>query len=144
VAAISQETREAVERDLRERWGVVGLRVIADAHGISDGSVRNIARRAGITNDDARAMTKNAAQAHKERNAQMREEISGRLLRITTKILNQLEKDLDTLAADGRTVQSLMIGTGVALDKHRMLDTYDQDRDTTEVGKFLRALAGEA
>jgi nucleotidyltransferase/DNA polymerase involved in DNA repair len=159
VAAISQETREAVETDLRTRWGLVGLRVIADAHGISESSVRNIARRAGIGSEGARAQSKNATEQLKADNARRREALSARLLNAAERFLDDVDANRGTIVTGisfgevvardigmltPRDAQALMTAAGIAFDKHRMLDTYDQDRDTTEVGKFLRALAGEA
>lgn len=152
---ITDETRRAVEDDLRARWGPVGLRVIAAAHGISEHSTRRIAAAAGITAEGARAATKSAAQSHRERNAKLREELSERLLREAQRALDDIDAgsvvtgvSFGTVvsgragATSARDRQALLTAAGIALDKHRMLDTYDQDRDTTEIGKFLRALAG--
>lgn len=158
MAAISQQTRENVERDLRERWGRdLSIRDIAAAHGIGDASVRRIAAAAGLTAEaTARAKTKSATETLKEANARRRELLSSRLL-------DEAQAALDDIGAgsvvtgiswgeivsgragstSARDRRELLTAAAIALDKHRMLDTYDQDRDTTEVGKFLRALAGE-
>lgn len=160
MAAISQETREAVERDLRERWGADrSIRIIAQDHGVSSASVRRIAAAAGITADVALTKTKTAREQLKEENARRRERLSERLLSVAEGLLDDLEARRGTVVSGlsfgeavarrydllaPRDAQALATAAGIALDKHRMLDTYDQDRDTTEVGKFLRALAGES
>jgi hypothetical protein len=159
VAAISQQTRENVERDLRERWGDdFSIRDIAAAHGIGDASVRRIAAAAGLTAEaTARAKTKSATETLKERNARNREALSADLLELSRELIAEIRTGGSVVSGisfgevvasripmlNARDKQSLLVGLGIALDKHRMLDTYDQDRDTTEVGKFLRALAGE-
>lgn len=158
MAAISQQTRENVERDLRERWGDdFSIRDIAAAHGIGHASVRRIAAAAGIDAAQARTKTKSATETLKEANARRRELLSSRLL-------DEAQAALDDIRAgsvvtgiswgeivsgragstSARDRRELLTAAAIALDKHRMLDTYDQDRDTTEVGKFLRALAGES
>jgi DNA-binding transcriptional MerR regulator len=160
VAAISQETREAVERDLRERWGVDRSIVqIAADNGLSITSVRRIATAAGVGSSEARTKTKNATEQLKEENARRRARLSARLLTAAERFMDDVDarrgtivtginfgevvvRDIEKLTP--RDAQALMTAAGIAFDKHRMLDTYDQDRDTTEVGKFLRALAGEA
>ncbi len=160
MAAISQETREAVERDLRDHWGVdQSLVQIAAGNGVSITSVRNIARRAGITSGDAQTRTKSAREQLKEQNAMRRERLSAELLDVAEGLISDLRARRGTVVSGlsfgepvarrydllaPRDAQALATAAGIALDKHRMLDTYDQDRDTTEVGKFLRALAGES
>jgi hypothetical protein len=158
VAAISQETREAIARDLREKWGPGhSIRVIATEHGVSDATVRRVQRAAGISVERSQIRTKTARESLKESNALRRERLSERLLDEAEKALEDIANGSvitgiswgeivsgRAKATSARDRRELITAAAIALDKHRMLDTYDQDRDTTEVGKFLRALAGEA
>lgn len=151
---ITDETRRAVEEDLRERWGVVGTRVIAEAHGIAPSSVRLIAKSADITLDDnARANTKKATEQAVDRMKVLRERLRERLLDVAIASLDEMDRgsviagisfgEVVSGRATGLTArdrQALSISAGIAIDKHRVLVEMDSDQDNTDLAKFLRAL----
>jgi hypothetical protein len=151
----SPEKREAIERDLRARWGTVSTRAFGTEHGVSDTTIRKIAGEIGLTSDVARERTEKAASARRATFAQQRAEIAQQMLDEARAALAEIKRGsvvtgisfgevicrrvTETTARDRR---ELLVAAGIALDKHRMLDQYDTDTDTTDVVKFLNALGG--
>lgn len=154
---ISEETRAAVERDLRARWGSIGVRTFAADNGVSATTIRKIAGEIGLSAGEAHARTANATATNRASNAQRR-------ARLAERFLDEAEAALDAVAA-GSTIatfsfgvfvegttkkitardrRELLTAAAIASDKHRMLDQYDSDTDTTDVVKFLTALGGAA
>lgn len=155
---ISEETRQAVAADLRERWGPeFGLRGIADAHSVSLTFVRTVAREHGITAAHARTQTENASEQLKATFPARRAALAARLLVEAERALEDIDngsvvvgisfgavvsgRSAHTTARDRR---ELLTAAAIAFDKHKMLDQYDSTDDKTEVGKFLKALRGDA
>ncbi len=151
----SPDKRAAIEQDLRARWGTVGNRTFAKDHGVSDATIRKFAAEIGLTSDGAREQTQKATEVKRATFAQQRAEIAQRMLDEARAALDEIGRgsviagisfgevvcrQVDKTTARDR--QSLLIAAGIALDKHRMLDQYDADADTTDVAKFLQALGG--
>lgn len=155
---ISDERRAAIEQDLRARWGDVGLRTIAKAHGVGDATVSGIAKRAGITRrvePPEHSDPKNAVETRRARLARERQAISEDLLRIARETALELAKGSvitgvsfgEVVSGDAHRItardrQALLTSLGIALDKHRMLENFDTAEGAGEIANFLRALAG--
>ncbi len=152
---ISEETRAAVERDLRARWGSIGVRTFAADNGVSATTIRKIAGEIGLTSDGARVQVEKATERKRATFAQQRAEIAQMMLDAAREALAEIGRgSVVTGISFGEVVcrrvpyttardrQALHVAAGIALDKHRMLDQYDSDTDTTDVVKFLNALGG--
>jgi hypothetical protein len=155
VATITDEVRKAVEDDLRARWGQVGTRVIADAHGISQTSVRRIAGEAGLTAGEARANTENATAHLRSQFARDRAELQTMFAEAAKEAIREIGrgsvvtgmffgevvcKRVSEITASDR--RNLLTAAGIAYDKAAMIDRYDAAEDGTDVAKVLRLLAG--
>lgn len=143
---------------MRARWGSVGLRTIADAHGVSMTTVRKVAATADpvITSDHARARTKSAGESVRGTFAQQRAELAQLMIDITRKAVLELAAGSVVTGIDrhghavcergahltARDRQALHTAIGISLDKHAMLDRYDSDTDRTDLALFLKALGG--
>jgi hypothetical protein len=151
----SPEKRAEIERDLRARWGKASNRTFAAQHGVSDATIRKIAGQIGLTSDGAREQTQKATERKRATFAQQRAEIAQMMLDAAREALAEIGRgSVVTGISFGEVVcrrvphttardrQALHVAAGIALDKHRMLDQYDSDTDTTDVVKFLNALGG--
>lgn len=152
---ISSEVREQIERDLRARWGTLGIRTFAKDHDVSATTIRKIAGEIGLTAGVAHERVQKAASMQRATNAQRRAQLAERLLDEAQAALDAIGEG-STIGGfsfgefvEGRTKritardrQALLVSAGIALDKHRMLDQYDADSDTADVAKFLNALGG--
>lgn len=151
----SPELREAIVRDLRARWGELSTRAFGAEHGVSDTTIRKIAGEIGLSAGVARERVQNAAGAQRATNAQRRALLATRLLDEAQAALDEIGKgsvitgisfgevvcrQVDKTTARDR--RELLTAAAIAMDKHRMLDQYDSDADTTDVAKFLNALGG--
>lgn len=151
----SPEKREAIERDLRARWGTTPIRAFAADHDISATTIRKIAGEIGLTASEAHARTANATEQNRATNAQRRARLAERFLAEAEAALDAIEGG-STVATfsfgvfvegtskriTARDRRELLTAAAIAADKHRMLDQYDADADTTDVVKFLTALGG--
>jgi len=156
---IPDDVREAVADEMRRRHaGKPTVREIAEQFGISRRSVQNIADAAGVHSDErAQALTQNAVEQQRRTNAQRRADISALFaqraeealmdMRRPAKIYNfggkdntYNEKDVEQPpTADQR---NLMIIAATAMDKHKMLDSYDAAHDNTDVAAWLEWMSG--
>jgi hypothetical protein len=154
---ISRETQAAVIESLRGRVdGSPSIREIAARHGVSYTYVRVQAKENGIeVAATALTQVKSATMLRKATFAQQRAEIAQMMLDEARAALAEIRAgSVVTGISFGEVVcrrvahttardrQSLLVAAGIALDKHRMLDQYDSDADTTDVVKFLNALGG--
>jgi hypothetical protein len=152
---ISEETRAAVVRDLRARWGTVSVRSFAAEHDISATTIRKIAGEIGLTAGEAHARTANATEQNRATNAQRRARLAGRFLDEAEAALDAISEgstiagfsfgvfvEGTTSKITARDRRELLTAAAIAGDKHKMLDQYDADADTTDVAKFLNALGG--
>lgn len=136
--------------------GRPSLREVAAEHGVSLTYVRMRGKDAGIeVAADARTQTKSATEAKRLTNAQRRAKLAERFLIEAEKALDAIEAgstmagfsfgvfvEGQTKKITARDRRELLTTAAIASDKHRMLDQYDSDADTTDVAKFLVALGG--
>lgn len=148
---ISEETREAVVEAMRaRRLGKPTVAAIAAQFGIGSRTVQRIANKADVVPEAARAQTQNATAQVRATNAELRADLSKRLLAAANAALDDIDngsvvtgmswgevvcKRVGHITARDR--QALLTGAAIALDKHKMLDAYDGASDNADVAAYL-------
>lgn len=151
-APIPDTTRNAILADIRA--GQKSRAQIARDHGVSVGSVTNIARRAGLTTPFDRSATENATRARQADMAAQRARIAADLLADVHRLRKRAwdTYQVITNGPDGpealtlplpplRDVQAAYTSAGIALDKHLALVKHDADPGIDAAKSMLSALA---
>jgi hypothetical protein len=157
---LSKEKRDEICEDLRRTHGIPqgSLRNVAERHGVGMTTVRKLRNELGLTEEDARARTKNATEARRADMAEQRARLTQRLLRVAERALDDMENEAIIYNFGGKentynqrkvdrppTVDQRNLATiaAIALDKHRMLDTYDTLNSTASaVDDWLQGVIG--
>jgi hypothetical protein len=155
---IPDDVRAAVADEMRQRHaGKPTVREIATQFGISPRSVQSIADAAGVHDEAARAHTKNATEQVKITNAQLRAEISRKLLVLANQALDEMnepaviynfggkdntynERTVKRPPADAR--RAIATTAAIMIDKHKVLDAYDSASENTDVAGWLEWMKG--
>lgn len=155
MARISDTKREAIAQDIRAGKA---RNQIALEHGVSAGSVTNIAREFELTEAFDRSATKRATEAAVADLKALRAVTSRRFLEEANKALDRLNEDYLVHAFGGKDndynehtlklppageTRNLMTAAAVAFDKHLAADKHDADTGTEGARSVLGAL-GEA
>jgi hypothetical protein len=136
---IPEETRAAVLEDIASEEEL-STRTIADRHGVSESTVRKIAKDNGFTDAFTRANTENATRARVADMASRRAELAAGLLEDAEKLrkrawskyihvangsegLESIELDLPPLSE----VRNAYAALGISVDKHLQLVKHDTD-----------------
>lgn len=138
MARISAETRAAVLDDIRSKK--LARNVIAKKHGISEGSVTNIARENGLANAFDRSGTESATRARVADMAAARAQLAADLLDDAQRLRARAWEPYQVVAntKDGptvvdldapplRDVQAAYTALAIAADKSAMLVKQDTD-----------------
>ncbi|MER7206355.1 hypothetical protein ABT340_04750 [Streptosporangium sp. NPDC000239] len=153
--AIPDDVRDAILDSIRAG----GKRnAIARQHGVSVGTVTNIAQRAGLTGAFDRSATKNATEAKKADNAALRASTSRRFLEEANRFLDDLHrpaliwnfggkdntfnsKELpEPPTADKR---NLIVSAATAIDKHLAVEKHDNSGEShAAVDQWLEGMTG--
>lgn len=135
-APIPEHTKQAILADIRA--GQKSRAQIARDHGVSAGSVTNIARRAGLTDAFDRSATKNATAAAMADNAARRARLTQRLVTLAEISLDRAVAELsETTARDAAVV------LGIAVDKHIALERHDAGADADQAASLLGTLLND-
>ncbi len=149
---IPDDKRAAILADIRA--GLKSRNQIARDHGVSAGTVSNVAAQADVTFD--RSKTKSATAAAVADSRARREAIRARLLDKADTLLDLMDRPYKVFAFAGRDgdyreherdrpppseLRNLMVSAATALDKHMALDRHDSS-DPGEVASLLGALLG--
>jgi hypothetical protein len=155
VARISDTKRQAIAADIRA--GKARNQIALD-HGVSAGSVTNIAREFELTEAFDRSATKHATEAAVADNRAWRAVTSRRFLEEANKALDRLHEPYLVYGFGGKEntynehelpappageLRNFMTGAAVAFDKHLAADRHDADAGTEGARSVLGAL-GEA
>jgi transposase-like protein len=149
------DVREAVLRDI-ERGGS-STRQIGARHGVSDATVRKIAKEAGLT--FSREQTKNATEAKVADNKARRAEIARKFLDKADALLDQMDQPHVAFNFGGRDntyneklmdrppiadIRNLMTSAAIAFDKHLAADRHDSDdQGLAAVDAWIRDMLGD-
>lgn len=154
---IPDETRTAILEDL-ESDTEESCRTIAKRHGVSDATVRKIAKDEGFTNAFTRADTKNATEAAAADNAARRAELSRRFLEEAKLALDEMHRPHLAFAFGGKDntfaekelpspptgdKRNLMIIAATAVDKSMALDKHDSGAGAEQLGSLLGGMFAE-
>jgi hypothetical protein len=153
---IPPETREAILADIASDTEE-SCRTIAKRHGVSDGTVRKIAKDEGFTNAFTRVDTENATRARVADMKAARTELAQILLEDALKLrerawaeytyyerskdgVERVQLDLPPLAE----VRNAYTALGIVVDKHLTLDRHDSDASgLAAVDAWLRDMIGD-
>lgn len=152
---VPDNVKAAIADDLRATAGTTdgAIRRVADRHGVSTDTVRRVAAAAGVAL--TREITKKATEASLSDLAARRAKLAGELLAYAEETMERARqlRDGTYVAPVGipdyaldwmPSVAQSLVTVGIALDKHKMLDQYDSEaRGAAAVDLFLRAVAGE-
>jgi hypothetical protein len=166
VARISEDVKAAVLADLRKTTGTPegSCRKVAERHGIGMTVVREIAKAAslsfGVDAHAARARTKSACEVNEFTNAQLREQLSARLLREAKALLDWLNEPVHVYGFGGQyhsfaeadasspspsDKRQLITAAAIALDKHVVLERFDSAGAAgQQADLLLKLLTGQA
>lgn len=155
MARISDTKRQAIAADIRA--GKARNQIALD-HGVSAGSVTNIAREFELTDAFDRSATKNATEAAVADNKARRAEISRKFLEKADKLLDQMEQPHIVFNIGGKDnvytehlmdapptadIRNLMTSAAIAFDKHMAADRHDNDdQGLAAVDAWLRTMLG--
>jgi len=149
---LSPRKRNAVLADIKA--GQKARNQIARDHGISVGSVTNIAKAAGLTNAFDRSATENATRAHeadcKALRAQLKVDLLHDAQRVRTRIWGKHQVVVAT--AEGAEIVTLdeaplsemragFTALGIAVDKSIRLEQHDSDDSAAEAKNLLGSLS---
>lgn len=153
---IPEDTRNAIIEDL-ESGTEESCRTIAKRHGVSDATVRKIAKDEGITNAFTRVNTENATRARVADMKAQRANLAQILLEDALKLrerawtqytyyerskdgVERVQLDLPPLAE----VRNAYTALAIAIDKHVVLDRHDSDATgLAAVDAWLRDMIGD-
>ena len=158
-AKLAPDLRAAVEADIRA--GGQSTRAIGKAHGVSEGTVRNIARAAGVTDAFTRADTKKATEAAVADNRAWRAATSRRFLQKCNQLLDQMDEPHMAYNFGGKdntyeeheftrppvdAQRTLITAAAIAFDKHVAQDRHDaaEAQDLSSVDSWLAAMVDGA
>lgn len=155
-SAIDPVVREALETDMKLRWGLASTREFAAVHGVSQTYVRKVASDLGLSATEARTRVENATEQRKARCAELRAQLEERFLEASIKALDELEQGsvvtgiswgevVSGTAArlSARDRRELVTAAAIGADKAKMLDQYEQGEvDGSDVARVIRALTG--
>ena len=151
---IDDEKRAAILEDIRAKAG--STRVIAARHGVSDASVRNIAKDAGETEAFSREGTEKATRARQADLAALRAEVSEKYLRKASELLDQMSEPHLVYSFGGKEntyneavleraptgdLRNLMTASAVALDKHLKILATETDSGAATAASMLSGIA---
>jgi hypothetical protein len=153
--ALSARKRNAVLADIRA--GQKARNQIARDHGVSPGTVTNIAKSAAIENAFDRSGTKSATEAAVADARSIRAATSRRFLDETNKLLDQLHQPHVAYNFGGKdntyeehqfpeppvdAKRTLVTAAAIAFDKHIAADRHDADEsaDASSVDRWLESL----
>jgi len=148
--------RRAIREDLRATAGTPegSLRKVAARHGVSTDLVHNISGEMDI--DLGRQQTANATAARQADLAARRAALAEDLMAFAEENLRRARavRDGEVVVPDETpeyaigwmpNATQLMVGLGIAIDKHKVLDQYDSEaKGLAAVDAFLRSIAGDA
>lgn len=158
---LTKAEKAAILHDLRKTFGTIEgtYRAVAGRHGCSPNTVARIARDNELTSESGRAKVQNATKARQAQMAEQRARISEMLLNEAERALQNMhephlvfnfggkdnsynEKTLPSPpTGDQRNLATI---AAIMLDKHKMLDTYDDAAKLmNSVDSWLTAMAGE-
>jgi hypothetical protein len=161
VAGISEDVKAAVLADLRATIGTPegSHRKVAERRGVSATTVKRLASAHGLTAEEARTKSKNAAEVQRATNAQRREALASRMLDAAEAALNDMRAPATIFNFGGkdntyneREVQrpptgdqrNLMIIAATAIDKHKVLEQFDSAGAAgQQADLLLRLLTGQ-
>jgi transposase len=153
---IPEETRQAVLEDIASDEDL-STRKIADRHGVSESTVRKIAKDNGFTDAFTRANTENATRARVADMKAQRAELAATLLEDALKLrerawtaytyyerskdgVERVQLDLPPLAE----VRNAYTALAIAIDKHVVLDKHDADmHGLAAVDAWLNRMIGD-
>jgi hypothetical protein len=153
---IPEATRAAIIEDLGSDTEE-SCRTIAKRHGVSDATVRKIAKDEGFTNAFTRVDTENATRARVADMKAARTELAAVLLQDAIKLrerawteytyyerskdgVERVQLDLPPLAE----VRNAYTALGIVVDKHLTLDRHDSDASgLAAVDAWLRDMIGD-
>lgn len=158
MARISDEQKDRIIHDLlgTRNKPEGAFRQIAARHGVSDWSVRKIAKEIGLNTEiSSRERTRNATRALVADGAARRQALAERLLDEAQKALDSMHRPCVAYNFGGKDntfneheirepsfadKRNLMIIAATALDKHKMLDQYDSNESLANaVDEWLRS-----
>lgn len=154
---LPDDQREAILADIRA--GGKSRNQVARDHGVSVGTVSNIAKQAGLTDAFDRSQTKNATEAAVADNKALRASTSRRFLEEANRLLDELHtphmvfniggKDnvyTEHLLPEPPTVdkRNLIVSAATAFDKHMAAERHDSDdqHGLSAVDDWLRGVIG--
>lgn len=148
-APLDPDKRAAILASIRAGGTCRG---VAREHGVSPGTVRNIASDAGLVDPFARTQTENATRAKQADNKALRTELRHRLLVKAGQLLDQMDEAHTVFAFGGKDnsfnshvldkpptsdLRNLMTSAAVAIDKHAVLERIDADNGSDSLGSLL-------
>jgi len=153
--ALSARKRNAVLADIQA--GQKSRNQIARDHGVSPGTVTNIARNAAITGAFDRSQLKDALQAKAVDDKAYRRATARRFLDKCNDLLDQMDQPHIVFSIGGRDniytehlmdrpptgdLRNLMVSAATAFDKHLAADRHDSDEsaDASSVDAWLESL----
>lgn len=139
---IDPSKREAIVAALRA-GPETSCRGLARQFGVSDATVRSIAKDAGLAGVFSRAQTEKATQAAMIDNAAVRAATSRRWLGMTNKLLDWTE-DPAQLPGSASDVKNLLTAAAIAFDKHLKAELFDGEHEgLAAVDAWLRGVTGD-
>jgi transposase-like protein len=156
--ALAPEKRAAILADIRS--GRKSRNAIAREHGVSAGTVTNIARQAGLTAAFDRSATKSATEAAVADLRAIRVTTSRRFLVETNLLLDQMHQPHTAFNFGGKdntyeehefpeppvdAKRTLITSAAIAYDKHLAQERHDADDGSglSAVDAWLRGMLGE-
>lgn len=151
---ISDETRAAILEDIRAKAG--STRAIAARHGVSDATVRNIAKEFGEADAFSREGTEKATRARVADMAELRTRVAQKYLRKADELLDQMDQPHLVFSFGGKEntynealldkaptgdLRNLMTSSAVAVDKHMKLIAADVDSGAATAASMLSGIA---
>jgi hypothetical protein len=152
---IPDATRHAIEQAIREGAGTVSCRGLAREHGVSAGTVRNIAKAAGLAGAFTRASVENATRARGADMASRRARIAEDMLDLADHLVKRARAPYEVWIGTPQgaervtydepplnEVRQAMTAIGIAVDKHMALIRFDtKDNGNATALALVDALA---
>lgn len=153
-AKIPDKTRAAILEDIRAKAG--STRAIAARHGVSDATVRKIAKDEGETEAFTREHTEKATRARVADMAELRTRVAQKYLRKADELLDQIDEPHTVFSFGGKDnsynehtfdrpptgdIRNLMTSSAVAVDKHLKLIAADVDSGAATAASMLSGIA---
>lgn len=149
---LPDDKRAAILADIRS--GKLGNREIARLHGVSSGTVTNIARQGGVDDAFERSQTKKATEATVADSRALRASTARRLIVKANDLLDQMDQPHIVFNIGGKDniyteqlmerpptgdLRNLMVTAATAIDKHIVLERHDAT-DPGAMGSLLGTL----